>query len=220
MRALRAGILGAVLTVGLGAASASAEVVDWAVWASNTSGSAGGVGITYSGELSGLTTQPLWTPMTSWTNSTITNAPNPANASIALQGGNPNVVDTITFATAVLNPVFAIWSLGQTGKPAAFDFDITPVFEAGGPNNPYGGGSITLDGNTVTGIEGNGTVQFDGLVSSISWTNPAAENFYAFTVGVAAVPEPATWGMMLLGFAGIGFMAYRRKRNAVAFRIG
>jgi hypothetical protein len=25
------------------------------------------------------------------------------------------------------------------------------------------------------------------------------------------VPEPATWAMMLLGFAGIGFMAYRRR---------
>jgi hypothetical protein len=25
------------------------------------------------------------------------------------------------------------------------------------------------------------------------------------------VPEPSTWAMMLLGFAGIGFMAYRRK---------
>jgi hypothetical protein len=27
----------------------------------------------------------------------------------------------------------------------------------------------------------------------------------------AAVPEPSTWAMMLLGFAGVGFMAYRRK---------
>jgi PEP-CTERM motif len=26
-----------------------------------------------------------------------------------------------------------------------------------------------------------------------------------------AVPEPSTWAMMLLGFAGLGFMAYRRK---------
>jgi PEP-CTERM motif len=25
------------------------------------------------------------------------------------------------------------------------------------------------------------------------------------------VPEPSTWGMLLLGFAGVGFMAYRRK---------
>ena len=31
------------------------------------------------------------------------------------------------------------------------------------------------------------------------------------TGGVAAVPEPSTWAMMILGFAGIGFTAYRRK---------
>jgi hypothetical protein len=30
----------------------------------------------------------------------------------------------------------------------------------------------------------------------------------------AAVPEPSTWAMMLLGFAGVGFMAYRRKNSA------
>jgi PEP-CTERM motif len=30
--------------------------------------------------------------------------------------------------------------------------------------------------------------------------------------GIApAVPEPSTWAMMILGYAGIGFMAYRRK---------
>lgn len=28
---------------------------------------------------------------------------------------------------------------------------------------------------------------------------------------VSAVPEPSTWAMMLLGFAGVGFFAYRRK---------
>jgi hypothetical protein len=28
---------------------------------------------------------------------------------------------------------------------------------------------------------------------------------------VAAVPEPSTWAMVILGFAGIGFMAYRQK---------
>src|ERR1700730_15282805 len=38
----------------------------------------------------------------------------------------------------------------------------------------------------------------------------------SFAVGlngeqVAAVPEASTWAMMLLGFAGLGFMAYRRK---------
>jgi hypothetical protein len=28
---------------------------------------------------------------------------------------------------------------------------------------------------------------------------------------VGSVPEPSTWAMMILGFAGVGFMAYRRK---------
>lgn len=30
-------------------------------------------------------------------------------------------------------------------------------------------------------------------------------------ISVAAVPEPSTWAMMILGFTGLGFMAYRRK---------
>jgi hypothetical protein len=34
-----------------------------------------------------------------------------------------------------------------------------------------------------------------------------------FTTGVGAVPEPSTWAMLLLGFAGIGFIAYRRKNE-------
>jgi hypothetical protein len=32
-------------------------------------------------------------------------------------------------------------------------------------------------------------------------------------VPVSAVPEPSTWALMILGFAGLGFMAYRRKNN-------
>jgi hypothetical protein len=32
----------------------------------------------------------------------------------------------------------------------------------------------------------------------------------------AAVPEPSTWAMMFLGFAGVGFMAFRRRKSALA----
>jgi hypothetical protein len=35
---------------------------------------------------------------------------------------------------------------------------------------------------------------------------------------ISAVPEPSTWAMMILGFIGLGFMAYRRKQNGSAFR--
>jgi hypothetical protein len=33
-----------------------------------------------------------------------------------------------------------------------------------------------------------------------------------------AVPEPSTWAMLILGFAGVGFMAYRRKGRGPALR--
>ena len=40
------------------------------------------------------------------------------------------------------------------------------------------------------------------------------------TIGISgqiqAVPEPATWGMMLLGFAGIGFVMRRKRQPALA----
>jgi hypothetical protein len=38
---------------------------------------------------------------------------------------------------------------------------------------------------------------------------------FVFT-NVSAVPEPATWGMMLLGFVGLGF-AFRQSRRKESF---
>jgi hypothetical protein len=51
------------------------------------------------------------------------------------------------------------------------------------------------------------------------WKGTIPEGIYAhiatLTVSkhVGAVPEPSTWAMMLLGFAGIGFAAYRKKKT-------
>jgi hypothetical protein len=36
-------------------------------------------------------------------------------------------------------------------------------------------------------------------------------------VNVSAVPEASTWAMVILGFAGVGFMAYRRKSKPAQF---
>jgi PEP-CTERM motif len=36
-------------------------------------------------------------------------------------------------------------------------------------------------------------------------------NFYVTQINVNAIPEPSTWAMMLLGFAGLGFAGYRAK---------
>jgi hypothetical protein len=42
-----------------------------------------------------------------------------------------------------------------------------------------------------------------------------------FTVNgdTLSAPEPSTWAMMILGFVGIGFMAYRRKQNDTALSL-
>jgi PEP-CTERM motif len=38
-----------------------------------------------------------------------------------------------------------------------------------------------------------------------------ASGNYTLGIPVQAVPEPSTWAMLILGFVGIGFMAYRRQ---------
>lgn len=41
------------------------------------------------------------------------------------------------------------------------------------------------------------------------------------TIGsITAVPEPSTWGMVLLGFAGLGFVGYRRSRRSEISFVG
>ena len=215
----------AVVTLGtLGAAlPAVAGPIDWASWSGigtgTTTGAAsaafGASGITasYSGELQNFfANYPSYNPSGTFSGGTIGNAPPSANGIIQVYGGSNSGVNTLTFSQAVLNPVMAIWSLGQGGINAQFAFNTAFTIESGGPSAEYGGASITSAGNTVFGSEGNGTIQFTGSVTSISWTNPVAENWYGFTVGtsVQAIPEPKTYALMLAGLAAVGFVARRR----------
>ncbi|WP_296000315.1 PEP-CTERM sorting domain-containing protein [Rugamonas sp.] len=195
--------------------AAHAATIDWNTWQTTAAGTIGPVTVSYTGANDGLAGMyPSYTPATTFADGTIVaNAPTSANGMIKLIGGD-NTVNTITFSTAVINPVMAIWSLGQGGSTASFVFsNATPLFVSGGPSAEYNGSPITVSGNTVFGTEGNGTVQFLGTYTSLSWTNPQAENYYGFNVGIAgAVPEPEQYGMMAAGLALVGFMARRRKR--------
>jgi hypothetical protein len=49
---------------------------------------------------------------------------------------------------------------------------------------------------------------------------PAAD-FVLDNASVAAVPEASTWAMMILGFVGVGFLAYRRRETSrkMGFRL-
>jgi hypothetical protein len=217
---------GCVLTAG----AAQAAVIAWTDWdpasaalgdPGSIDGVAGTVGVSYDGEvLSFLDNYPSWTPTTTWADGTIVeNAPPSSGGILRIVGGvgDQANTNTITFSQAVLNPVIAIWSLGQSGTPASFVFNLAPTFVDGGPSAEYGGNPITVLGNTVSGIEGNGTIQFQGSVTSITFVNPQSEDWYGFTVGIGgvAVPEPTTWALMIGGF-GMAGAVLRRRRSVVA----
>jgi hypothetical protein len=94
--------------------------------------------------------------------------------------------------------------------------------------------SITLNGTTLfLGSEGDHNVWTDFVASSgfvsglntltftvenigFAGSNPTGLDVDFLTSNVSAVPEPATWLMMILGFAGVGFLSYRRRTKAVA----
>jgi hypothetical protein len=83
-----------------------------------------------------------------------------------------------------------------------------------------GGLAITAPGLGLTQFIS--TIVFTGLpadpqftIGSFTLTNPVLQLSDTLTISaVAAVPEPSTWAMMILGFAGVGFMAYRRKSKS------
>jgi PEP-CTERM motif len=74
------------------------------------------------------------------------------------------------------------------------------------PRSPSGNATsnaivISVPDASVTSSSTGGS---GGPSTSVNGGNAAAG-------AVSTVPEPSTWAMLLLGFAGIGFMAYRRK---------
>lgn len=156
---------------------------------------------------------PSWSPAGTFADGVVVdNGPVAANGIVSLFGGNA-ALNTLTFSTPVVNPVFAIWSLGQPGIDASFVFvGATPLFVSGGSTAEYGGSSISVSGNTVSGREGNGTVRFVGTFSSLQWINPTYENWYGFNVGIAGVnakvPEPKP---LLLFALGVGLLIGLRK---------
>jgi hypothetical protein len=128
---------------------------------------------------------------------------------------------------------------GSTGGIASTSFATTPgatySFAFAYANNPgFSPASASysvsdsnnqslLGGTVIHGTSGNGNLNWNYITGT--FTADTATSYLQFTeilgggnagillddVKVAPVPEPSTWAMLLLGFAGVGLMAYRRR---------
>lgn len=117
-------------------------------------------------------------------------------------------------ADAFQNVTSFILAPGQYSIVAVDDRNYNQGY-FGGPNiyqtlNSLGG-AITFSGPSR--FDGSSTLGLPG-----SADGPPVNRYDAGTFMASAVPEVSTWAMMILGFLGVGFLAYRRK-NTHSFRL-
>jgi hypothetical protein len=104
---------------------------------------------------------------------------------------------------------------GVTGPLDAFSSNLPASYGTFVWTNQTGFGlAIGDDCSTINCHAGANQAFFgvatDGSVEAV-YTVGNNMGFDTQSGNVTAVPEPSTWAMMILGFAGVGFVAYRRK---------
>jgi len=116
-----------------------------------------------------------------------------------------------SFLAASMNAALAQRLAGEVGVST---FDIFGLgTEIALDPLAFGFTNITDACGAVAGANCNTHEFWDGIHPTAAAHMEIADAF------VATVPEPSTWAMMILGFAGVGFMAYRRRQNGTALRI-
>ena len=75
-------------------------------------------------------------------------------------------------------------------------------------------GTPFLIGVGPTSVNATGAFLLLGINDDIFDDNSGSLRVSVTADSISAVPEPSTWAMMILGFAGIGFMAFHRKARS------
>ncbi len=114
--------------------------------------------------------------------------------------------------------------------PTAGSYLFSGFFRAADAPSGDGTTVFTPNGSSPLGLRGSANVTFnfrqflaEGATADFSVGNGAPGSGYSFdTTGlglsISAVPEPATWAMMILGFGFIGgAMRYGKRRSTVRF---
>jgi hypothetical protein len=125
------------------------------------------------------------------------------------------------YSSGAAGPSSQLWSSGTLLAPASATTLVLANYV--GPDLVLGSGTeyfIVLDltvrtnSNYANWISGGNPTAPSYYFNGNSWQYIGPQDYQFEIYGTpitTAVPEPSTWAMMLLGFAGIGFMAYRRK---------
>jgi hypothetical protein len=148
---------------------------------------------------------------------TVPNGPGTNPGFIQLTEGSPSVLNTFTFSSPVNSLFFSIISMGQAGDAVTYTFSNAFTLATQGPGWWSSGCSTCLvqsgsGNNILTGTEGDGTLIFNGPITTLSFTSNPGENWHGFTVGAeSTVPEPGS--MALLGTGLIGLVPVMRKRH-------
>jgi len=108
---------------------------------------------------------------------------------ISTVDNNPFNVDYLSWVS--------VWSAGSFGDCAAFPC-----------GRKVAQGSVTSTGGFYLNPGDESAYVYDWAVGD-QFRN------YAFRVESGVIPEPATWGMMIMGFGLVGFAARRRQDRAV-----
>ncbi|MGB8606808.1 MAG: PEPxxWA-CTERM sorting domain-containing protein [Bradyrhizobium sp.] len=129
------------------------------------------------------------------------------------------------FTSATLgNGASGVSAFGNMSLSIAGDAYVTFFLITGTYSGPIG--TITHDDGATLALNGGIVVDSPNETAAITdnFTNPGgapvpfvldyvSANGAPSVLVVTAVPEPSTWALMILGFAGVGFMAYRRKNH-------
>jgi hypothetical protein len=162
---------------------------------------------------------------------------------IALNCDSCNVTSSTLVSWSLSSPLPAAFSIsGTTATFSGIDLSASPtgitftptasafsIFSGSSGSIFFGAVEVVSggDGSGCAGQIGCGVPCATALIGSGSHgacTNGGfiygiAANPLTIATITAAVPEPSTWAMMILGFFGVGFMAYLRKSRGPALRL-
>jgi hypothetical protein len=133
---------------------------------------------------------------------------------------NQGAADTVVLTDGAGNILDSLSTpAGTPSYTASVDWSLTSgdtyfLLQTSGPNALFASYGASLPSNSDIAITLSGTFAYstgDAASNLEGWgSNEYWAGFNNITTSTSTIPEPSTWAMMLLGFAGLGYAAVRR----------